>query len=64
MTDEPMNSAIGEGTEIRPPLRVDYGGHIRIGARTRGNVIGKPMIAAGVPSAHWIRRSFRALYQM
>lgn len=29
--------AIGEGTEIRPPLRVDYGSHIRIGARTFAN---------------------------
>lgn len=26
--------AIGEGTEIRPPLRVDYGSHLRVGART------------------------------
>lgn len=26
--------AIGHGTEVRPPLRVDYGCHIRIGART------------------------------
>lgn len=26
--------AIGDATEIRPPLRVDYGRHIRIGART------------------------------
>jgi maltose O-acetyltransferase len=25
---------VGEGVEIRPPLRVDYGSHIRIGART------------------------------
>jgi hypothetical protein len=29
--------AVGEGTEIRPPLRVDYGGHIRIGARSFAN---------------------------
>lgn len=29
--------AIGEGTEIRPPLRVDYGSHLRIGARTFAN---------------------------
>src|SRR5947209_2236665 len=29
--------AIGEGTEIRPPLRVDYGSHIRIGARSFAN---------------------------
>lgn len=29
--------AIGEGTEIRPPLRVDYGRHLRIGARSFAN---------------------------
>jgi len=29
--------AIGEGAEIRPPLRVDYGRHIRVGARTFAN---------------------------
>jgi maltose O-acetyltransferase len=29
--------AIGEGTVIRPPLRVDYGGNIHIGARTFAN---------------------------
>jgi maltose O-acetyltransferase len=29
--------AIGEDTYIRPPLRVDYGSHIRIGARTFAN---------------------------
>ena len=29
--------AVGEGTEIRPPLRVDYGSHIRIGARSFAN---------------------------
>lgn len=29
--------AIGEGAEIRPPLWVDYGYHIRIGARTFAN---------------------------
>jgi maltose O-acetyltransferase len=29
--------AIGEGTEIRPPLRVDYGSHIRIGSGTFAN---------------------------
>ncbi|GIF16075.1 maltose O-acetyltransferase [Actinoplanes teichomyceticus] len=28
---------VGEGVEIRPPLRVDYGAHIRIGARTFAN---------------------------
>jgi maltose O-acetyltransferase len=27
----------GEGTEIRPPLHVDYGTHIRIGARCFAN---------------------------
>src|SRR5215207_5321675 len=29
--------AVGEGTEIRPPLRVDYGSHIRIGVRSFAN---------------------------
>jgi maltose O-acetyltransferase len=29
--------ALGEGTEIRPPLRVDYGSHLRIGARSFAN---------------------------
>ncbi|WP_091930016.1 sugar O-acetyltransferase [Blastococcus sp. DSM 46786] len=29
--------AVGEGTEIRPPLRVDYGSNIRIGARCFAN---------------------------
>ena len=29
--------AIGADTEIRPPLRVDYGSHIRIGARSFAN---------------------------
>lgn len=29
--------AIGEDTQIRPPLRVDYGSHIRIGARSLAN---------------------------
>ncbi|NMO50014.1 sugar O-acetyltransferase [Actinoplanes sp. TBRC 11911] len=28
---------VGEGVEIRPPLRVDYGSHIRIGAGTFAN---------------------------
>ncbi|MEV6350205.1 sugar O-acetyltransferase [Actinoplanes sp. NPDC051851] len=28
---------VGEGVEIRPPLRVDYGSHLRIGARTFAN---------------------------
>ena len=31
--------AIGEDTYIRPPLRVDYGGHLRIGARTFANYV-------------------------
>ncbi|GAA1016196.1 sugar O-acetyltransferase [Streptomyces thermogriseus] len=26
--------AVGEGVDVRPPLRVDYGSNIRIGART------------------------------
>ncbi|MGR6920293.1 sugar O-acetyltransferase [[Actinomadura] parvosata] len=29
--------AVGEGTVIRPPLRVDYGGNLRIGARSFAN---------------------------
>jgi maltose O-acetyltransferase len=29
--------AVGEGVEIRPPLRVDYGSHLSIGARTFAN---------------------------
>ncbi|GAA2757611.1 sugar O-acetyltransferase [Actinopolymorpha rutila] len=29
--------AIGEDSYIRPPLRVDYGSHVRIGARTFAN---------------------------
>ncbi|MET8050213.1 sugar O-acetyltransferase [Streptosporangium sp. NPDC005286] len=29
--------AIGEGTVIRPPLRVDYGSHLSIGARSFAN---------------------------
>ncbi|MCU7722972.1 sugar O-acetyltransferase [Actinoplanes sp. KI2] len=29
--------AIGEDTYLRPPLRVDYGSHLRIGARTFAN---------------------------
>ena len=28
---------VGEGVEIRPPLRVDYGTNIRVGARTFAN---------------------------
>src|SRR5690349_21099873 len=26
--------AIGDDTDVRPPIRIDYGSHIRIGART------------------------------
>ncbi|MEV0899521.1 sugar O-acetyltransferase [Actinoplanes sp. NPDC049802] len=34
---EELLGEIGDGVEIRPPLRVDYGTHIRIGARTFAN---------------------------
>ena len=34
---EELLDAVGEGTEIRPPLYVDYGSHIRIGARCFAN---------------------------
>jgi maltose O-acetyltransferase len=34
---EQLLGAIGEGTEIRPPFYVDYGTHIRIGARCFAN---------------------------
>jgi maltose O-acetyltransferase len=34
---EELLGAIGEGTEIRPPLFVDYGSNIRIGARCFAN---------------------------
>jgi maltose O-acetyltransferase len=34
---EQMLGAIGEGTQIRPPLYVDYGSRIRIGARCFAN---------------------------
>jgi maltose O-acetyltransferase len=34
---EELLGAIGEGTEIRPPLHVDYGSHLRIGARSFAN---------------------------
>jgi len=34
---ERLLGAVGEGTEIRPPLYVDYGTHIRIGARCFAN---------------------------
>lgn len=29
--------SVGEGTDIRPPLRVDYGTHVTVGARTFAN---------------------------
>jgi maltose O-acetyltransferase len=34
---EQLLGSVGEGTEIRPPLHVDYGAHIRIGARCFAN---------------------------
>jgi len=34
---EQLLGAIGEGTEIRPPLYVDYGTHLRVGARCFAN---------------------------
>jgi maltose O-acetyltransferase len=34
---ERLLGAIGEGTEIRPPLYVDYGSHLSIGARCFAN---------------------------
>lgn len=34
---EELLGSVGEGTEIRPPLYVDYGSHIRIGARCFAN---------------------------
>lgn len=34
---EEMLGAVGEGTEIRPPFHVDFGRHIRIGARCFAN---------------------------
>ena len=34
---EQLLGAIGEGTEIRPPFYVDYGAHLRIGARCFAN---------------------------
>jgi maltose O-acetyltransferase len=34
---EQLLGAIGEGTEIRPPFYLDYGSHIRIGARCFAN---------------------------
>jgi maltose O-acetyltransferase len=35
---EELLGAVGEGTAIRPPLYVDYGSHIRIGARCFANI--------------------------
>src|SRR3954452_1885107 len=38
--------AIGEGTAIRPPLYVDYGSNLRIGARTFAQLwLGSPAAA-------------------
>ncbi|WP_142025344.1 sugar O-acetyltransferase [Blastococcus colisei] len=34
---EELLGEVGEGTEIRPPVFVDYGAHIRIGARCFAN---------------------------
>ncbi|SEO39034.1 maltose O-acetyltransferase [Trujillonella endophytica] len=34
---EELLGAVGEGTELRPPLYVDYGSNIRIGARCFAN---------------------------
>ena len=34
---EELLGTVGEGTEIRPPLYVDYGSHLRIGARCFAN---------------------------
>ncbi|MGY1683256.1 sugar O-acetyltransferase [Geodermatophilus sp. SYSU D01176] len=34
---EELLGAVGEGTEIRPPFHVDYGSHLRIGARCFAN---------------------------
>jgi maltose O-acetyltransferase len=34
---EQLLGSVGEGTEIRPPLYVDYGSHITIGARSFAN---------------------------
>jgi maltose O-acetyltransferase len=34
---EELLGAVGEGTELRPPLHVDYGSKIRIGARCFAN---------------------------
>ena len=34
---EALLGAVGEGTELRPPLHVDFGTHLRIGARCFAN---------------------------
>ncbi|MFW3172179.1 sugar O-acetyltransferase [Geodermatophilus sp. CPCC 206100] len=34
---ETLLGSVGEGTEIRPPLYVDYGTHLRLGARCFAN---------------------------
>ena len=34
---ERLLGAVGEGTEIRPPLFVDFGAHLRVGARCFAN---------------------------
>jgi maltose O-acetyltransferase len=34
---EALLGSVGEGTEFRPPLYVDYGSHLRIGARCFAN---------------------------
>ncbi|MEV4413765.1 sugar O-acetyltransferase [Catellatospora sp. NPDC049609] len=34
---EQLLGAVGEDTYIRPPIRIDYGSHIRIGARSFAN---------------------------
>src|SRR3954454_12435149 len=34
---EELVGSVGEGTEIRPPLYVDYGSHLTVGARCFAN---------------------------
>ncbi|RJK94969.1 sugar O-acetyltransferase [Vallicoccus soli] len=34
---EQLLGGVGEGTELRPPLHVDYGRHLRVGARCFAN---------------------------
>jgi maltose O-acetyltransferase len=43
--------SVGEGTEIRPPFYVDYGSHIRIGARCFANSAWSPSTSRRSPSA-------------